>query len=145
MGISKRDFYTKIGVSRGTLESKTGITEDVITKFFATYPEVNVEWLMLGAGEMLKTKRTSKTHNNNNVGNSEDKVNEILPNKQSSNPMVDRLFDLLTAKDKEIGDLREETGRLKARIEELERVPRVHPSPITEVEVVSSQSVLQNS
>lgn len=54
LGISKRDFYAKIGVSRGTLESKTGITEDVITKFFAAYPEVSIEWLMLGVGEMLK-------------------------------------------------------------------------------------------
>lgn len=53
LGISKRDFYTKIGVSRGTLESKTGITEDVVTKFFATYPEVSIEWLMTGRGEML--------------------------------------------------------------------------------------------
>nr|DAO18612.1 MAG TPA: putative transcriptional regulator [Caudoviricetes sp.] len=53
LGISKRDFYTKIRVSRGTLESKTGITEDVITKFFATYPEVNIEWLMTGRGEMF--------------------------------------------------------------------------------------------
>lgn len=53
LGISKRDFYTKIGVSRGTLESKTGITENVVTKFFATYPEVSIEWLMTGRGEML--------------------------------------------------------------------------------------------
>lgn len=53
LGISKRDFYSKIGVSRGTLESKTGITEDVITKFFATYPEVNIQWLMTGVGDML--------------------------------------------------------------------------------------------
>lgn len=59
LGISKRDFYAKIGVSRGTLESKTGITEDVITKFFATYPDVSIEWLMTGKGDMLKTKRIS--------------------------------------------------------------------------------------
>lgn len=59
LGISKRDFYSKIGVSRGTLESKTGITEDVITKFFATYPQVSIEWLMTGKGNMLK---------NDNVG-----------------------------------------------------------------------------
>ncbi len=129
LGISKRDFYTKIGVSRGTLESKTGITEDVITKFFATYPEVNVEWLMLGMGEMLKTKRTSKTQPDSNPSNIEDKVNEISPKIQSSNPMIDRLFDLLTAKDKEIGDLREETGRLKARIDELERERSVPITP----------------
>lgn len=129
LGISKRDFYTKIGVSRGTLESKTGITEDVITKFFTTYPEVNVEWLMLGVGEMLKTKRTHKIQSDNNTSNSEDKVNDFLPDKQSSNTMIDRLFDLLTAKDKEIGVLREEMGRLKARIDELERNARVHASP----------------
>lgn len=55
LGISKRDFYTKIGVSRGTLESKTGITEDVVTKFFATFPEVSVEWVMTGTGDMLHT------------------------------------------------------------------------------------------
>lgn len=59
LGISKRDFYSKIGVSRGTLESKTGITEDVITKFFVTYPQVSIEWLMTGEGNMLK---------NDNVG-----------------------------------------------------------------------------
>ena len=60
LGISKRDFYSKIGVSRGTLESKTGITEDVVTKFFATYPEVSIEWLMTGEGEMLKNSPLCK-------------------------------------------------------------------------------------
>ena len=57
MGISKRDFYTEIGVSRGTLESSTGITEDVVAKFIARYPEVNIDWLITGEGDMLKSKR----------------------------------------------------------------------------------------
>lgn len=65
LGISKRDFYSKIGVSRGTLESKTGITEDVITKFFATYPEVSIEWLMTGIGEMLRVSPPCKEKNKN--------------------------------------------------------------------------------
>ena len=54
LGISKRDFYTQIGVSRGTLESNTGITEDIITKFITIFPTVNIEWLMTGDGEMYK-------------------------------------------------------------------------------------------
>ena len=58
LGISKRDFYLKIGVSRGTLESKTGITEDVLAKFIATYPDVSIQWIITGVGEMLKTNRT---------------------------------------------------------------------------------------
>lgn len=61
LGISKREFYTKTGISRGTLESKTGITEDVLAKFFATYPIVSVEWIMTGAGKMLKAKDFSKS------------------------------------------------------------------------------------
>ena len=54
LGISKREFYAKIGVSRGTLESKTGITEDVLAKFIATYPNVSVEWLLTGDGNPEK-------------------------------------------------------------------------------------------
>jgi len=54
LNISKRKFYEKIGVSRGTLESKTGITEDIVAKFIANYPEINVEWLITGFGERFK-------------------------------------------------------------------------------------------
>ena len=53
LGISKREFYNKIQVSRGTLESRTGITEDILAKFIATYPEVSIEWLLTGEGSML--------------------------------------------------------------------------------------------
>ena len=53
LGISKRDFYKTIGVSRGTLESKTGITEDTMAKFIAKYPEVSLEWLITGQGSMF--------------------------------------------------------------------------------------------
>ena len=58
LGISKRNFYASIGVSRGTLESKTGITEDVMAKFIATYPQVSIEWLLTGIGHMIKPSLT---------------------------------------------------------------------------------------
>ena len=56
LGISKREFYSIIGVSRGTLESKTGITEDVVAKFLAAYPNVSVQWLMTGDGPVMQEK-----------------------------------------------------------------------------------------
>jgi SOS-response transcriptional repressor LexA len=58
LGISKRKFYENIGVSRGTLESTSGITEDVMAKFIAKYSEINLSWLLVGEGEMLKSKAT---------------------------------------------------------------------------------------
>lgn len=56
LGITKRDFYAKTGISRGTLESATGITEDTITKVFATYPSLSPSWLVVGVGEMLNNQ-----------------------------------------------------------------------------------------
>lgn len=54
LGISKRDFYANTGISRGTLESKTGITEETITKLFAIYDNISSDWLLTGAGNMIK-------------------------------------------------------------------------------------------
>ena len=63
LGCSKRDFYKQIGVSRGTLESKTGVTEDVVAKFIATFPEVNVDWLWTGNGDMYIATMQEKEQN----------------------------------------------------------------------------------
>lgn len=54
--ISKRVFYTSIGISRGTLESKSGITEDIIRRFLEKFPDVSPLWLLTGEGEMLKSR-----------------------------------------------------------------------------------------
>ena len=58
LGISKREFYAKIGVSRGTLESKTGITEDILAKFIATYPNISLDWLITGDGNAERGNHT---------------------------------------------------------------------------------------
>lgn len=68
--ISKRDFYKQIGVSRGTLESKTGITEEIMAKFIATFPNISLEWLVTGNGERERQKISplNKDEQNNIVG-----------------------------------------------------------------------------
>jgi hypothetical protein len=52
--ISKNKFYIQTGISNGTLDKKSGITGDTITKVHKVYPEINLEWLISGDGEMLK-------------------------------------------------------------------------------------------
>ncbi len=80
LGISKREFYAQIGVSRGTLESKTGITEDVITRFIMTYPTISTEWLITGQGEMYK-----KTKDFANMQEKRGKNDVNLPIAQQAN------------------------------------------------------------
>lgn len=48
LSMSKREFYARTGISRGTLESPTGITEDTITKFFATFQEADPLFILTG-------------------------------------------------------------------------------------------------
>lgn len=50
LSISMRDFYAKTGISRGTLESDSSITEVTLAKFIAFYPEINPTWLLTGTG-----------------------------------------------------------------------------------------------
>ena len=110
LGISKRDFYAKIGVSRGTLESKTGITEDVITKFYTAYPNINIEWLMTGNGDMyLET---------NNFATMQEKEQKIDENNVSAELSQSANDPQLIAK---LLEQAEEIGRLKERIAQLER------------------------
>ena len=51
--ISKREFYMKTSISRGTLDNSTGITEETMTKILATYQNINPSWLITGKGSMI--------------------------------------------------------------------------------------------
>lgn len=61
LGISKREFYSQIGVSRGTLESKSSITEDVMARFIARFPQVSPSWLITGKGSMILSTQNKDT------------------------------------------------------------------------------------
>lgn len=58
--ISKREFYRITEISRGTLESKTSITEDIMARFIAIYPQVNPIWLLIGEGPMLRRAESTE-------------------------------------------------------------------------------------
>lgn len=53
LSISMRDFYAKTGISRGTLESESSITEVTLAKFIVFYPEINPTWLLTGNGHQF--------------------------------------------------------------------------------------------
>lgn len=53
-GVSDYEFYKKSGITRGILSQPNGISEDNITRFLAYAPDINVEWLLKGEGNMLR-------------------------------------------------------------------------------------------
>jgi repressor LexA len=53
-GISKYLFYKETGITRGVLDKNNGMSEENIARIIAQYPEINIEWLITGRGEMFK-------------------------------------------------------------------------------------------
>lgn len=58
-GISKYQFYKETGITRGVLDQNNGMSEENAARFIAQYFDVNVEWLITGKGEMLKSSNDS--------------------------------------------------------------------------------------
>lgn len=68
-GISKQHFFRETGLKRGFLDAdklQTSIPDVFIAIIIAKYPELNIEWLITGMGEMLKKseKLSSDIHSN---------------------------------------------------------------------------------
>lgn len=56
--ITKYEFYKTTGITRGILDQDNGITESNILKFIHSYPAVNIVWLIVGEGDMVKAEST---------------------------------------------------------------------------------------
>ena len=65
LGVSKYEFYKVSGLSRGTLDNSSGMTEENIFKFLAYAKDINLEWLLFGTGEMLKDTGSSENDGQN--------------------------------------------------------------------------------
>lgn len=56
-GIAKERFFEKIGMTYGNFKGKskeTPLNSTAIENIYAIYPDINLEWLITGKGDMLK-------------------------------------------------------------------------------------------
>ena len=104
LGKSKREFYSLTGISRGTLESKTGITEDTLMKLFAAFPDLSPIWIFTGKGEKFQSQQ-----------------NKTSPLFTANENIEDKLLNIIAQKDVEIKALAEEIGKLKQEIVQLKK------------------------
>lgn len=57
--IPKSKFYNDLGIKRGLLDSdklKASVTDVVIAKILAIYKDLNINWLLTGEGNMLRSE-----------------------------------------------------------------------------------------
>ena len=57
-GIKKPEFYKKTGLSNGFLDKNDNISSQNIEIIISIFPEISLEWLITGKGEMLRSERS---------------------------------------------------------------------------------------
>lgn len=94
--LSIRAFEEKCGLGRGNISNMgeaSSIGSDKLTKIIDTFPEIDLYWLLLGVGDMLRHTHTPTVK------------------EQTNDPaMIDKLLEQA-----------KEIGRLEQRIKELEQ------------------------
>lgn len=125
--LTKTIFFNQTGIKRGFLDAdklNQAVSDEHFAKIIATYPDINLEWLLTGKGEMLKDNGSviSQTiKGNGNISN--DNIN--IPIQTTSQELSEdkellkELRNIIKDKDQIIADLREE---LKEKREELKEI-----------------------
>lgn len=99
-GINKDNFFKEIGISYGNFKGKSknsAPSSDVIAKIYAKFPTVNLEWLIIGTGEMYKSY---KSNDNLFIAAENSTKNNEIDFREKYYETLEKLNDCLTDKEK---------------------------------------------
>lgn len=118
-GISNAAFEKSMGLSnaafRNLLIKGGALGSDKIENFITLYPEINLQWLITGEGEMLKSDQSENpveekpslvAENVPQLSNAEILLREMLAEERARNEALNEV----------IWELKEENGRLKGEL-----------------------------
>lgn len=126
--ISKSEFARRIGVSNAYITSmRVSIQPEKAQRIALTFPELNMQWLLLGEGEMLNSKPAVEGV----TPESPEKKKEVAG---ADAGMSERLLALVESQQQTIAQLTESNNRLARLLEGYKKVT----TPAEAVGAVSS-------
>lgn len=91
-GLSIADFEKNCGLANGTIAKVGNNTRrSTLDRISSAYPDLNINWLLTGEGEMLKSQ--TRVINSNNTNST---INE--------SSTIAKLIEMLDAKDKQLAE-----------------------------------------
>lgn len=136
--IRKSDFFEATGIQPSNFKGKNMQSQpggDMLVNILTTYPELSAEWLMRGEGEMIKEDRASKESDVTPMRRIPQ--NSISEKNSPNSDIINKLFDSLSEKEKELRKQAEEIGGLKERIKHLEHEIKKHVSAVSTSEIAN--------
>lgn len=107
--IKRSDFFDAFGLAPSNFRGQSkmsGLNSDTLVKILTKYELLSAEWLLRGEGDMFKVIEPDPP---------------ALTNDATIKDFFEQFDPYIARKDAKIVEQAEEIGRLKARIEELER------------------------
>ena len=120
-GVKKEHFYNKIGMTSANFRGKakeTPINSTAIENILSEFPDLNLDWLITGKGEMTKmstqiVKNEGTTNNQNNInapieGNitiSQNEMYNIIEIQRELNNIIKTSQEQLSESQKQVSDL----------------------------------------
>jgi hypothetical protein len=115
-GINKSQFYKKTGFSNGFLDKVNDITTGKVEIILKNYPEISLEWLILGKGEMLKNNNYPVVEETfNTINESETVCNNYITNDSIKEEYINLLKDTLNSTKLLLEDCKKEVELLKKK------------------------------
>lgn len=92
LGISENQFVKEIGLGNGFFTKGGHLNTDSIIKIADSYPELNLNWLILEIGHMIKPLKEKPVFSVNMV--SESRLSEVLQKMEDTSPDVAKISEV---------------------------------------------------
>jgi transcriptional regulator with XRE-family HTH domain len=103
--ISKSEFCRQIGVSNAYISSiRKSIQQDKVQRIALKYPELNIEWLLTGDGEMLKNSKPNPIA----INDENEYIRELKEDKKHCLKIIEEQSEIIRSQQKTIERLERE-------------------------------------
>ena len=107
--LTKNEFYLRCGLSNGFLDKDRGFTTDNLVKILTSYPEIDVNWLLLGSDDnpilsadgnsIIQQSNVGDNNNNSgNITNIDKRLIKMLEDSQKERLKLLTIIENLTSK-----------------------------------------------
>ncbi|MFX1666985.1 hypothetical protein JSO61_000430 [Riemerella anatipestifer] len=118
-GVKREVFYGKIGMTSANFRGKakeTPINSTAIENILSEYPDLNLEWLITGSGEMVKgstqnvriegqNKNLNNINGSSNVTISQNDISEIIEIQREMNDIIRTAQSQLSESQQQVSNL----------------------------------------
>lgn len=99
IGSNNNQFVIKMGYASTFLNSKGGISEEKLGEIFKAYPDLDMNWLFSGEGEMIRQNVNQTNEHGDNINTASGNISVNKTNDENIKALMNRIEELMKERD----------------------------------------------